>query len=175
MFFTIKRTLDNNLRKIWVQTKASNEILHKTLPKKPSTRAKLLGVFYIRFFCMCSNRLPALTLGPCFSRGMTTSCSGTLESTGAWRCYTFHPTTSGDRTSSSTTSQYKSLPVNKILISLKCIMKVYVWYSKLKLVENIYHYYKRVIKVHIAEYYMFANSAETLKYRRTDTKTLPET
>lgn len=148
MLFTIKqikRTSDNNLRKIWVQTKASNEILNKTLSKKPSTRAKLLGFFYmIRFSCMCSNRLPSLTLGPCFSRGMTTSCSGTPESTGAWRCYTFHPTTSGDRTSSSTTSQYKSQSVNKILISLKCIMKVYVWYSKLKLVENIYHCYKRV-------------------------------
>lgn len=129
MLFTtkqIKRTLDNNLKKIWVQTKASNEILYKTLPQKPSTRAKLLGFFcwYDKIFCMCSNRLPSLTLGPCFSRGMTTSCSGTPESTGAWRCYTFHPTTSGDRTSSSTTSQYKSLPVNKIVIFLKCIMKV---------------------------------------------------
>lgn len=129
MLFTIKqikRTLDNNIRKIWVQTKASNEILQKTLPKKPSTRAKLLGFFFdlIRFFCMSYNRLTSLTLGPCFSRGMTTSCSGTPESTAAWRCYTFHPTTSGDRTSSSTTSQYQSLPVNRILISLKCIMKV---------------------------------------------------
>lgn len=146
----------------------------KPYPKNLQLGQSCWGFFwYDKIFCMCSNRLPSLTLGPCFSRGMTTSCSGTPESTGAWRCYTFHPTTSGDRTSSSTTSQYKSLPVNKILISLKFIMKVYVWYSKLKLVENIYHCYKRVIKVHIAE--CLQTLQKTLKYRRTDTKILPET